>query len=212
MNFNEFIGHVQNRLELSGPGEAVRATRATLRTLGERLHEGEATDLASTLPMEIDRFLIEAESGQRFDYDEFLDRVSERSVVDRSEANCQAQQMMVVLADVVPEGKSRRPGPGCPKSSTRCSSCSMLNRVAISESGRTPHHRSPRPMHRRDRRRRPRAIQKTSWDGSLWHVYSLGGSDRYGASTARPESSAARNSCHWSSRPPSSMSISFATV
>lgn len=104
MNYNEFIGQVQNRLELPGPGEAVRATRATLTTLGERLHEGEATDLASPLPMEIDRFLTEADHGQRFDYDEFLDRVSERGHVDRSTANYQAQQIVVTLADVVPPG------------------------------------------------------------------------------------------------------------
>lgn len=104
MNYNEFIGQVQHRLELPGPGEAVRATRATLTTLGERLHEGEATDLASPLPMEIDRFLIEAESGQRFDYDEFLDRICERGNVDRSRANYQAQQIVAVLADIVPPG------------------------------------------------------------------------------------------------------------
>lgn len=114
MNFNEFIGDVQNRLELSGPGEAVRATRATLTTLGERLHEGEATDLASPLPMEIDRFLTDAESGQRFDYDEFLDRVSERGAVDRSEANYQAQEVVVVVADVVPAGNIEKARSGLP--------------------------------------------------------------------------------------------------
>jgi uncharacterized protein (DUF2267 family) len=104
MNYSEFMGEVQNRLELPGPGEAVRATRATLTTLGERLHGGEASDLASPLPMEIDRFLVEADSGQRFDYDEFLDRVSERGNVDRSTANYQAQQVVAVLAEVVPPG------------------------------------------------------------------------------------------------------------
>lgn len=104
MNYSEFMGEVQNRLELPGPGEAVRATRATLTTLGERLHGGEASDLASPLPMEIDRFLVEADSGQRFDYDEFLDRVSERGEVDRSTANYQAQQVVAVIAEVVPPG------------------------------------------------------------------------------------------------------------
>jgi len=37
MNFEEFTGQVQNRLELPGTGEAVRAVRATLTTLGERI-------------------------------------------------------------------------------------------------------------------------------------------------------------------------------
>ena len=53
MNFDEFTGEIQHRLELSGTGEAVRAVRATLMTLGQRLPEGNAEDLAASLPMEI---------------------------------------------------------------------------------------------------------------------------------------------------------------
>lgn len=104
MNYKEFVGQVQHRLEFGEFGDAVRATRATLTTLGERLEEGEATDLASPLPKEIDLFLEASESGQRFSYEEFLDRVSERAHVDRSEANYQAQQMVALLGEVVPEG------------------------------------------------------------------------------------------------------------
>lgn len=104
MNYKEFVGQVQHRLEYAQFGQAVRATRAVLTTLGERLQEGEATDLASPLPMEIDRYLIEAEHGQRFDYPEFLDRVAEREGVDRSDANYHAQQLMAVVAEIVPPG------------------------------------------------------------------------------------------------------------
>ena len=104
MKYNEFVGQVQHRLELAEIGPAVRATRAVLTTLGERLHEGEATDLASPLPMEIDRYLTEAEHGQRFDYQEFLDRVAEREGVDRSDANYHAQQLLTVVSEVVPPG------------------------------------------------------------------------------------------------------------
>ncbi|MCU4750684.1 DUF2267 domain-containing protein [Halobacteria archaeon AArc-curdl1] len=104
MNYKAFIGQVQHRLEYAQFGQGVRATRAVLRTLGERLHEGEATDLASPLPMEIDRYLSEAEHGQRFDYGEFLDRVSEREGVDRADANYHAQQVLAIVAEVVPPG------------------------------------------------------------------------------------------------------------
>ena len=104
MNYKEFTGQVQHRLEYANLGQAVRATRAVLTTLGERLHEGEATDLASPLPMEIDRYLIEADHGQRFDYPEFLDRVAEREGVDRADANYHAQQVLAVVAEVVPPG------------------------------------------------------------------------------------------------------------
>ncbi|RQG98059.1 DUF2267 domain-containing protein [Natrarchaeobius chitinivorans] len=104
MNYKEFVGQVQHRLEYAQFGHAVRATRAVLTTLGERLQEGEATDLASPLPMEIDRYLVAAEHGQRFDYEEFLDRVAEREGVDRADANYHAQQLLAVVAEVVPPG------------------------------------------------------------------------------------------------------------
>ncbi|WP_049890323.1 DUF2267 domain-containing protein [Natronorubrum sulfidifaciens] len=104
MNYKEFIGQVQHRLEYAQFGQAVRATRAVLTTLGERLQEGEATDLASPLPMEIDRYLTHAEHGQRFDYQEFLDRVADREGVDRADANYHAQQLLAVVAEVVPAG------------------------------------------------------------------------------------------------------------
>lgn len=104
MKYNEFVGEVQHRLELAEMGEAVRASRAVLSTLGERLHEGEATDLASPLPMEIDRFLTDVEHEQRFDYDEFVERVAEREDVEPADANFHAQQVISVVAEVVPAG------------------------------------------------------------------------------------------------------------
>jgi uncharacterized protein (DUF2267 family) len=106
MDFDEFTGRVQHRLELPSTGESVRAIRATLTTLGERLQPGEAKDLAGPLPMEIDRFLLEAESGQRFDWDEFLDRVWERENMtdpdDRADAAFHARAILEVVADAVP--------------------------------------------------------------------------------------------------------------
>ena len=104
MNYTDFVGQVQHKLEYAQFGQAVRATRAVLTTLGERLQEGEATDLASPLPMEVDRYLTEAEHGQRFDYQEFLDRVAERENIDRADANYHAQQLLVVISEVVPAG------------------------------------------------------------------------------------------------------------
>lgn len=104
MNYKDFVGQVQHRLEYAQFGQAVRATRAVLTTLGERLQKGEATDLASPLPMEIDRYLTEAEHGQRFDYQEFLDRIAERGGGDRADANYRAQQVVALVAEVVPPG------------------------------------------------------------------------------------------------------------
>lgn len=114
MNYKQFMGQVQHRLEYDELGPAVRATRATLTTLGERLHEGEATDLASPLPMEVDRYLTEADNGQRFSYQEFLKRVSDREGVDRSDANWHAQQIVGLLAEIVPPGNIEKARNGLP--------------------------------------------------------------------------------------------------
>lgn len=112
MNFDEFTGQVQNRLELAGTGETLRAIRAVLTTLGERLQAGEAEDLAASLPMEIDRYLLEADSGQRFGWDEFLDRVMEREGMtdsdDRADAAYHARAIVAVANQVVSGNEMRQ--------------------------------------------------------------------------------------------------------
>lgn len=112
MDFDTFTGQVQHRLELSSTGEALRAVRATLTTLGERIQAGEASDLASPLPMEIDRYLRDAESGQRFDYDEFVERVWSREEMsdpdDRADAAYHAQVVLAVVAETVPETEMKQ--------------------------------------------------------------------------------------------------------
>ena len=101
MKFTGFVGQVQHRLELPGEGEAVRATRAVLQTLGERLQAGQATDLAGPLPMEIDYYLESAHHGQRFDYDEFVERVADRANLDRSDANHYGQIVVGLVSELV---------------------------------------------------------------------------------------------------------------
>ena len=110
MDFDDFTGQVQNRLELPGTGEALTATRAVLTTLGERVPEGEATNTAGPLPREIDRFLIEADHGQRFDFQEFVARVAERegSLVGEdaggagADAAFHARAIVALLDEIVP--------------------------------------------------------------------------------------------------------------
>jgi uncharacterized protein (DUF2267 family) len=105
MNFDEFTGTVQHRLELPGTGETVRAIRATMMTLGQRIPEGNADDLAASLPMEIKWYLTGAvhEHGQRFDWTEFVSRVSQTTGGDRPDVAYQAQVIMDLVSTVVPE-------------------------------------------------------------------------------------------------------------
>ena len=104
MNFDEFTGEVQHRLELPGTGEAVRAIRATLMTLGQRIPEGNAEDLAASLPMEIKWYMTGpvSEHGERFDWSEFVNRVSEIESVDPSEAAYHARLIIDLVHAEVP--------------------------------------------------------------------------------------------------------------
>ena len=110
MNYREFVGQAQHRLELDEMGPTVRVIRAVLTTLGERVDPGEATDLASPLPMEVDRYLIEAaeQGGEKFSFNEFLSRVSERADLSRSTANYYSQTVLGLVADVVPPGNIKK--------------------------------------------------------------------------------------------------------
>lgn len=120
INFDEFTGTVQHRLELPDSGRTVRAIRATLMTLGQRIPGGNAEDLAASLPREIKWYLTGAvdEHGQRFDWREFVDRVSEieqvdppaaayhaRVIVDMVESEFPASDFRA-LRDMLPEDES----------------------------------------------------------------------------------------------------------
>jgi uncharacterized protein (DUF2267 family) len=105
MNFDEFTGTVQHRLELPGTGETVRSIRATLSTLGGRIPAGAAEDLAASLPMEIRWYLTGAvrEHGQRFDWREFVEHVAEIEHVEPSDAAYHAQVIVDFVHTQVPE-------------------------------------------------------------------------------------------------------------
>ncbi|WP_254863005.1 DUF2267 domain-containing protein [Halovivax gelatinilyticus] len=106
MNFDEFTGQIQHRLEYPDTGRTVRAIRATLMTLGQRIPEGNAEDLAANLPLEIKWFLTGAvhDHGQRFDWREFVTRVSEieGDGVDDAEAAYHARVIIDFVAEQVP--------------------------------------------------------------------------------------------------------------
>jgi uncharacterized protein (DUF2267 family) len=110
MNYDEFTGEAQHRLELPGTGETVRAIRATLSTLGRRIPAGNAEDLAASLPMEIKWYLTGAvdEHGVRFDWREFVDRVAEIEGIEPTDAAYHAQVIVDLVASVVPESDLRQ--------------------------------------------------------------------------------------------------------
>ncbi|AKH96545.1 DUF2267 domain-containing protein [Halanaeroarchaeum sulfurireducens] len=118
MNFDEFTGTVQHRLELPGTGETVRTIRATLMTLGQRLPEGNAEDLAASLPMEIKWYMTGAvdDHGQRFDWSEFVDRVSEIERSEPVDAAYHARVVIDLVHTLVPESDFRQLREALPES------------------------------------------------------------------------------------------------
>jgi uncharacterized protein (DUF2267 family) len=105
MQYHEFIGKVQNRARLGTTGEAVRATRATLEVLGQRLYHGEAAHLASQLPTEIGVFLKNDHPDEAFGVEEFFERVSTRENVDVPDAAHHARAVISVVKEAVSKGQ-----------------------------------------------------------------------------------------------------------
>ena len=81
--------------------EAERATRATLETLGERLDEDEATELAAKLPGELGAWVLTARDRGDFGLDEFLRRIAEREGVDPATARRHAEAVFAALAETI---------------------------------------------------------------------------------------------------------------
>lgn len=105
MEHDVFIGQVQARARLPSRGHAERATRATLETLGERVPEGLARDVAAQLPTEIGEHLRRTitlaglGSGERFDRDEFIRRVAARETSDPAAAAYHARVVLEILGE-----------------------------------------------------------------------------------------------------------------
>lgn len=103
MQYDQFVGQVQHRARLASSGESVRAIRAVLETLAERLSGGEPKDLASQLPQEIGVYLTPElqGGGERFSLREFYSRVSLREGVDFPKAVHHTRSVMQVVREAV---------------------------------------------------------------------------------------------------------------
>jgi uncharacterized protein (DUF2267 family) len=100
------IGQVRHRARLSSWGDAERATRATLATLGECIPEELADNLAAELPREIGWHLrrpagYNGPADGQFDSQEFVARVAARAGVRQHLAGCLARTVFEVLGEAV---------------------------------------------------------------------------------------------------------------
>ena len=105
MQYDEFVGEVQNRARLPSRGDTVLAIQATLETLAERIAPGEADDLAAQLPPELGTFLRDVETTERFSVDDFFLRVGAKETADLPDATHHARAVMTVLQEAVTTGE-----------------------------------------------------------------------------------------------------------
>ncbi|HEY8482694.1 MAG TPA: DUF2267 domain-containing protein [Spirillospora sp.] len=114
MQHDQLIGQVQARAHLSSRGEAETACRATLETLGERLPEGLADNLAAQLPREIGEHLRRTEvyggagTGERFDRHDFIERVASRAGSDDARAAFISRVVLEVVGEATQGGLMRK--------------------------------------------------------------------------------------------------------
>ncbi len=107
MKYADFVGNVQHRCRLGTQGDAVKAVRSTLETLGERMFSNEKEHLVSQLPEEIGYYLRQSEDSEKYDLNEFYDKVSQREGTDLPEAIHHARSVMSVVKDAVTPGQWR---------------------------------------------------------------------------------------------------------
>lgn len=105
MQYSDFIGQVQSRARMDSQGAAVKATRATLETLAERLAGNQPKHLAAQLPEEIGTYLGETGQGDSFSVQEFYNRVANRENVDTTDAQFHARAVIDVIRDAISGGE-----------------------------------------------------------------------------------------------------------
>lgn len=103
MNYPEFIDTVARRAGVPSE-QAPTITRATLKTLAERISGGEARQLAEQLPDQLEDDLRKPpwdEFAESFPLEEFTRRVSERAGVDASVARAATRAVLTTLREAV---------------------------------------------------------------------------------------------------------------
>ncbi|EMA37703.1 DUF2267 domain-containing protein [Halococcus hamelinensis] len=106
MQENEFLNAVQQRTGLESRDQAYTMTSAVLGVFGQRITQGEAENIASQLPAQIDNVLIsETPEAEEFSVDEFISRVNDRvaTLSDATASNTEhyIRGVMTVLGDAV---------------------------------------------------------------------------------------------------------------
>lgn len=106
MQYEEFVGKVEDRIQNPRSGEAEQAVISAFETLGERISGGEASDIAEQLPEELAEPLRRASGNpEGFGLEAFFGRVAEKEGTDVNEATEHASAVMAVLGQAITDGE-----------------------------------------------------------------------------------------------------------
>ncbi len=108
LDYDEFLAEVQRDAELPRQQDAIRAIRAALETLAERLSGDEARDFARHLPEPVRPWLHDGEVAEPFGVEEYLERLAERESVDEGEAVRHAVAVFAALRRATGPDELRR--------------------------------------------------------------------------------------------------------
>jgi len=97
----QFIAEVKNLAELDSNEDALKAVRATLETLRERLAGNEPADLAAQLPPEITPFVEGTGGREAFSVQEFYERVAHKEGTKSEEVVKHARAVATLLQRAV---------------------------------------------------------------------------------------------------------------
>lgn len=104
MRYDDFIALVQEETKLPAREDAERVAEATLETFGERLPRLEQEQLAAQLPKELKEFMLKRETTERYELQEFYNRVGARADTGYYDAAERAKGVMRALQEAVTPG------------------------------------------------------------------------------------------------------------
>jgi uncharacterized protein (DUF2267 family) len=104
LDYASFIAVVQEEAGGVSYENAQRATVARLETLGERISDGQARDIAQQLPAPLRTVIVDGRAPEAFDVGAFLRRVAEREGVSKDLAREHARAVFTALGRPV-DGK-----------------------------------------------------------------------------------------------------------
>ncbi len=105
MKYDEFVKQVRERAEVSRE-DAESAALSTLAVLGERLEAGEATDLGSQLPQELEDAVGNSTgTGETFSASDFVERVADREGIAPNDADKRVRAVLATVQEAVTGGQ-----------------------------------------------------------------------------------------------------------